>query len=159
MSEGTPAKGKGKGLGKGCLIVVGAIVGLGILGAILSPDDKSGSSTASADNVAAADTPALEVTAKELAEAYEANEAAAQLKYGKRVLNVSATIANIQLDFADKPFLVLEGTNQFMGPQAKLDQESQAKAASLSKGQQVSLTCQSVSETVGTAMLDDCRIN
>lgn len=160
MSDAAPEKSKGKALGKGCLIVIGVIVVLGVIGAIVGPNDSgsSGSSTAQAESAAVTEPP-VEVTAKELAAAYEANEAAAQMKYGKKVLQVTGTISDIQLDFADKPFLVLVGTNQFMGPQARLDEASQPMAASLSKGQQISITCQKVSEAVGNAMLDDCHIN
>lgn len=145
--------------GKGCLIAVGVIVALMVVGALVG-DDKPGNET-STENAAA---PAVEVveikvTPKELQAAYEANEAAAQQKYGKSALLVNGTISAIQLDFSDKPFLVLVGTNEFMGPQAHLDKDSQAKASSLTKGQNVSLSCDGVSEVVGTPMLQDCRLN
>lgn len=102
--------------------------------------------------------PAIDVTAKELAAAYEANEAGAQLKYGKSVLNVSGRIKSIDLGIGDEPYLVLSGANEFSGPQAKLDKASQAQAPNLQKGQTVQLRCLKVSEIMGTAMLDECSI-
>ncbi|WP_288806305.1 hypothetical protein [uncultured Novosphingobium sp.] len=149
---------KGGVLRNGCLIVVGVFVVLTIIGAIFGDKDGAKSSTASTDKEATAE-PALAVTAVELAKAYEANEAAAQLKYGKRVLDVTATVSDIQLGLSDVPFLLLEGTNQFLRPHAELDEEGQKLAASLTKGQEVHLTCQSVKEVIGTPMLDDCHIN
>lgn len=100
----------------------------------------------------------MDVTARDLAAAYEENEAGAQMKYGKSVLNISGVIASIDLDMEDKPFLVLQGTNEFMGPQAKLDAASQAKAPALKKGQKIKLTCAKVTEMIGTPMLDGCSI-
>ena len=101
--------------------------------------------------------PPLTVTAKELAKAYEENEAGAQLKYGNHVLEVTGKIASIDLDFSNKPFLVLVGTNPFMGPQMQLTEASQAKAASLKKGAIVTSVCASVSELAGTPMLTGCE--
>lgn len=133
----------------GCL---GILVVLSVMAAMCSPASK--------DESAAADpnAPALEVTARELSSAYEENEAGAQLKYGKSVLIVSAEIKSIDLGIGDEPYLVLNGTNEFMGPQAKLDDAGQAQAASLKKGQKIKLRCTKISEIAGTPMLDGCSI-
>lgn len=152
-TDGGPAKGAKKA--KWPWIVGGVFALLIIIG--MSGEDKPGAGSPSAEQ-AAAPTPPIAVTAKELAAAYEENEAAAQLKFGKSVLNVTANISAIQLGIGDKPFLVLEGTNQFMGPQAQLDEAGQAQAATLKKGQKISLTCQKVSEVVATPMLEGCSI-
>jgi len=161
MSEtnetGAPAK-KGR---KGCLIVVGAVVLLIVIAAIAGPETKTVAVDSETSGLAkaTANVPAIEVTAKQLQQAYEANEAAAQQQYGKKPLRVSGKIINIQLDFADKPFVVLEGTNEFLGPQASLDDESQPKATNLTKGQKISLSCAGVSEVVGVPQLADCHID
>lgn len=102
--------------------------------------------------------PPMVVTAKELAKAYEENEAAAKLKYGDRALEVTAKIASIDLDMFDKPFLVVQGTNDFMGPQMQLTPASQAKAAGLKKGQTVTAVCAKVGEVIGTPMLEGCEL-
>lgn len=151
-----PAKkgGIGKTIGIGCLGVLVLIVAIGVL----APSTPTTQETTSAAEEAMSATVATEVTAKELAAAYEQNEAAAQQSYGKRPLMVSGKIRSVDLDFSDKPFLVLEGTNMFQGPQAELDDASQAKAGSLGKGQNVKLLCGDVSEVIGTPMLKDCTI-
>lgn len=136
----------------GCL---GILIVLSVMVAMCSPSSKNGSNSGAE---AEPTGPALEVTARELAAAYEANEAGAQLKYGKSVLNVAAVIQSIDLGIGDEPFLVLRGTNDFMGPQAKLDEAGQAQAANLTKGQKIKLRCTKVSELAGTPMLDGCSI-
>ena len=136
----------------GCL---GLVVLIGVIGA-LSGGGKGGSASAPSESVAAA--PAQKVTASELANAYESNEAAAQQTYGNKPLEVSGTIRSIDLDIMDKPFLVLEAAGSFLGAQLHLTEASQAKAASLAKGQKVTAVCQKVSEMAGTPMLDNCEL-
>lgn len=147
---------------KGCLIAVAVLVGLIVLGAILGdPDasDHSGDESAAAakeDEVLA--SPALQVTAVELAQAYDNNEAAAQRTYGDKILDVSGMVTGITLDIMDDPVVQLGGINQFQDVQADLAESDHDRAASISKGQQISLRCENVSEVIGTPMLDECRI-
>lgn len=136
----------------GCL---GILIVLVVMVAMCSPASKDGD-TAGADGVPTGAP--LDVTARELAAAYEENEAGAQMKYGKSLLNVTAVIQSIDLGIGDEPFLVLQGTNQFMGPQAQLDDAGKAQAGSLKKGQKIKLQCSSVTELGGTPMLDGCAI-
>lgn len=100
----------------------------------------------------------ITTTPGELVQAYEANEAAAQARFGRAPLLVTAQIASIDLGISDEPYLVLESGAMFSNPQAELEAASQAQANQLSKGQHVTLLCQSVSEIVGTPMLKDCAI-
>ena len=100
----------------------------------------------------------ITTTPAELVQAYEANEAAAQARFGHSPLLVTARIASIDLGISDEPYLVLESGAMFSNPQAELDAASQAEANQLAKGQQVTLLCQSVSELVGTPMLKNCAI-
>lgn len=102
--------------------------------------------------------PPVEVTAVDLAAAYEANEVAAQQQYGDKPLLVSGTIEGIQLDLFDKPFLTLHAGEMSLGANANLTEASQAKAGSLSKGQQITLLCSGVSEVIGSPQLDECEI-
>ena len=146
--------GLGKTLGLGCLGVLGLIFVVSLFGV----SDQGSDTARSPEASAAVAAQATKVTARDLAAAYEANEASAQQAYGKQPLLVTGKIKSIDLDFSDDPFLVLEGTNMFMGPQAQLDEESQKRAGSLGKGQTVELLCADVSEAVGTPMLKDCTI-
>lgn len=150
-----PPPKSGSSAGKGCAIVAGVLVVLFIIGAIVGGDQQAGDETEPAP---LANVEPIEVTARQLEAAYEANEAAAQQQYGDMPLLVSATIQSIDLGLTDEPFLVLNGSNQFMGPQAHLTEASQSKASGLSKGQSVTLRCQGVGEVIGTPMLKDCEI-
>ncbi len=152
----SPAPKAGMSKGKGCLIALGVLVGLGVV-ASLAGGDGAGSA-ASVAEAEADQRPAIKVSAVQLAQAYEANEAAAQQQYGGSKLEVTGTIKSIDLNYADKPFIVLEGVNMFMGPQMDLTEASQAKAGSLSKGTKVTAICSDVSEAVGTPMLKSCEI-
>jgi len=102
--------------------------------------------------------PAYTLTAEELAAAYDANEVSAQQMYGNGPQTVTGTVQSINLDFRDKPFIVLKGINLFQGPQAKLSESSEGKAASLSKGEKIVLRCESISEVAGTPMLQNCDL-
>lgn len=102
--------------------------------------------------------PPVVVTSLELAQAFAANEMAAQQQYGDRTLIVSGTVQSIELDFMDNPVVMLPGTDQFSNVQASLAEESHAAAAGLQKGQSVSVTCTDLSEVIGTPMLGDCTL-
>ena len=141
-------------------IVLGVIGGLIIL-AMFGGGEKDGQPAKNAETASAEKTATVkpvEVTARELEAAYAANEASAQLKYGEKPLLVTAVIRSIDLDFADKPVLILAGAEMFGGPQAALTEASQALAPSLAKGQKIVLRCGGVGEVVGTPMLKDCEI-
>lgn len=140
-------------------IVVGLFVLLMVIGAMSGGGETSATGDATEEaEVAAPAAPPVEVTAQALEAAYQANEMAAQQQYGEATLLVTGMINSIQLDFSDDPYLVLTGSNPYMGPQAHLADNSKAAAASLTKGQQVTLLCDGVGEVVGTPMLKDCQL-
>lgn len=113
--------------------------------------------TRAPDETADASTPAItKVTAEELAQAYEANEVAAQAKYGGRKLEVTGKVGAVTLDFLDRPTLQLEAANQFIGPQAQFDKSQSGKIGSISKGDIVTFQCDEVTEVASSAMLSGC---
>lgn len=141
-------------------IALGVLGGLMLLG-MVAGGGKEASAPKNAESAAvekAVPVKPIEVTARELEAAYAANEASAQIQYGKNPLLVTGVIRSIDLDFADKPMLVLAGAEMFGGPQAALTEASQAMAPSLTKGQKIALRCEGVGEVVGTPMLKDCEI-
>lgn len=138
--------------------IIGGVVGLLIVIGALSPDEKGSAATQTAAGATDPSSPPVEVTAKALAAAYEANEAAAQIQYGNKPLLVSGKIAGITLDFMDKPVVQLVASNEFMPAQASLIEAEQPKAAGLTKGQDIALLCAKVSEVVGAPQLSDCSI-
>ncbi|HEX8583039.1 MAG TPA: zinc ribbon domain-containing protein [Allosphingosinicella sp.] len=152
-----PPTGKSK-TKQGLLGCVGLIVLLVIIGMIFGGGSEDGAETGSAGETKAAEVQATPVSARQLAAAYEANEAAAQQQYGNKPLLVTGTVAGVELDFSDKPMLKLQGTNQFLDVQADLDEESQKKASSISKGQSITLRCTGVSEVMSIPMLKGCSL-
>lgn len=148
-----PKKGKSKAT-VGCLVLVGFIILLAIIGGMSGGGDK----TASADTSAAPAQAPTEVTATELFNAYQANEAAAQQQYGDRPLLVTGVVNSIDLDFRDKPVVQLRTPNEFMSAGASLTEASQAKASGLAKGQSITLLCSGIGEVIGTPQLRECEI-
>jgi hypothetical protein len=157
MSE---EKSSGFSAKKGCLWIGGVVGGLVILGAVFGGGDKSVSpqnnSPVATNAEKAATVDEVVVTAKELAKAYEENEAAAQLKYGDKPLAVTGIIKGITLDLMDNPVVQLSGANDFLPVQGNLADKD--AAAALKKGQKVTLHCESVTEVVSAPMLQDCRL-
>lgn len=148
------------GCAKMGLIGLGVFVVLGIIGSVIGEPTASDAGSDKAASTEAKSTAAapIEVTATALQSAYEVNEAAAQQKFSGAQLRVTGTILAIDLDFANKPVLRLVGTNAYIGPQASLDEASQARAPELTKGQKVTLLCEKVGEVIGTPMLDNCAL-
>lgn len=140
----------------GCL----AIIVLFVIGAaIFGGSSSSGNKTAEVANVAAEPpAPALKVTARELAAAYEANEVAAQKKYGGQRLEVTGVVTGVDLDLLDNPVLKLAGVNEFLPAQATFTKDYSDKLGELSKGQKVTITCERLSEVISAPMLNDCTI-
>lgn len=140
----------------GCLaIIVLLVIGAAIFGGSSGTGNQSGP----ADNVAAAPpAPALKVTARELAGAYEANEVAAQKRYGGQRLEVTGVVDGVDLDMLDNPVLKLVGVNEFLPAQASFTKDYSDKLGELSKGQKVTITCEKLSEIISAPMLDDCTI-
>lgn len=92
-----------------------------------------------------------------IADAYAANEAAAQLKFGDRCMLVSGIVDEVDLDMSDDPVIRLTG-EAFDQPTVRLLDEAKPQAANLTKGQEVNFLCAQVSEFVGTPTLKDCYI-
>ena len=153
----TPAQPQPKKSNKalGCVAVaIGIVVLLVIIGSF-APNQPEGTGTAGKDG-----TPAelpLAVTATELFQAYQSNEASAQSYFGKRKLLVSGTVDKVTLDFADDPVVLLRTPNQFMSAHAELADDAKGEAGKFSPGDKVELLCDNVREVMATPMLRDCR--
>ena len=153
--------------GAGCLLGgVGIILLLALIGQCV-PDPNTNSTTAtngegtvnlaaSSDATDPADLP-LAVTATELFNAYDNNEASAQGYFGDRPLLVSGTVEKVTLDFMDDPVVGLRTPNQFMSAQAALAEDAKGQASNFNPGDKVKLLCENISEVAGIPMLKDCR--
>lgn len=104
--------------------------------------------------------PELEkVTARQIFEAYQNNEVAADRMYKGQMLEVTGTISGIDSDFSDDAVVKLATSNQFMDVMAKGDDDFNNAAAQLSKGQKVKLQCVGGGEIAGSALLKKCKIS
>jgi hypothetical protein len=157
-------RGIGKAIGIGCLGILGLLVVLAAIGSQVEPTDNAVDS-ASPDNLASESEAATEisaelpvsVTATELFNAYQNNEASAQGYFGDRKLLVSGTVDKVTLDFMDDPVVGLRTPNQFMSAQAALAEDAEGEAGNFNPGDRVTLLCENVSEVAATPMLKDCR--
>jgi hypothetical protein len=102
--------------------------------------------------------PPVEVSSTELAKAYEENEVAAQGQYGGKVLKVSGRVVSIELDMMDEPVVALPGANEFSNVQASFGEDATAITSSLKKGQEITVTCNKVSEVMGSPILTECAM-
>lgn len=118
-----------------------------------SPTDESSSAEPAAETAVA--TP---VTANELFTAYEGNEVAADKQYKGQLLEVSGKVASIDSGLGDSANVSLATSNQFLSVTTKGDDAFNDAAATLSKGQDVTVVCKGDGEVVGMPMLKDCVI-
>lgn len=137
---------------RGCAIVALVLLGLFVAALYFGSAGSGGTGGRSVE----AEKPTISVTAADLWRAYDANEAAAQQQYGSADLEVSGTVAGVNLDFADRPVILLATPNQFLPAQAQLADDSKNKASAVSKGQSIVLRCTGVTEVIGTPMLEEC---
>jgi hypothetical protein len=146
--------------------IVIVIVALFVIGLIVGTDDaETTAQTAVTDNsvdepmVAEAPTEtAIPVTAQQLFDAYDNNEIAADQQYKDKLLQIDGTVASIDSDFMDDAQVQLATSNEFMSAMASGDDEFNSAAATLSKGQAVTLLCRGGGEVIGSPMLNDCVI-
>lgn len=105
------------------------------------------------------DAPQFTATARELAKMYEENTVSADNKFKDKRFEIAGTVTNISTDFMGSAVIELRGgLNQFMEPHAELADSEKQKAASLKKGQKISLICTGAGDIGKTPMLDDCLI-
>lgn len=141
-------------------IGVGVLFGLAVIGSIVGdPDPKKDGSAAGAGQAEAEAAPkAIEVTARELFAAYEANEVAAKAQYGGKTLAVTGVISGISLDMFDKPVVSLKTSNPILTVDANFEKDDAAKTGALKKGETITVTCGELTEVVGKPLLSDCKL-
>lgn len=135
------------------LIILGLLIGAGlrIEGHPRHSSDQSADTSSSSDGEAP-----LQVSSINLSQAYSANEVAAQKTYGGHVLDVSGTVTGITLDIVDAPVIQLAGVNMFLPVQARFSGQYSDQISNLTKGQQITVRCSSVTEVISEPMLSDC---
>lgn len=162
MTEETKKK---FGVGKGCAIVAVAIVGLGVIGAIAGGGEGGGKDASPAAQQAPA--PAVEVSAAQLSQSFQENEAKAKLDFGEKSLKVSGKVKAIDLDFADNPVIRLAGSGDVQGmgvseggkvTDVAVNGLSKEVAAQINRGDALVVVCGKVDEVLGGPQLGDCSV-
>ena len=143
----------------GIIFVVLIVIGIFAGGNESSTTTNETSAETQSEQVVQEEAP-IQVKASELLNAYKNNEVAANQQFKDKTLMVTAIVESIEAGLMDEPYLVLKAGDQFEfnKPQARLAKSDESKAASLSKGQQITLRCIGNSEVGGTPMLKDCVI-
>ncbi|HDQ4105130.1 TPA: hypothetical protein P8O53_003618 [Pseudomonas aeruginosa] len=101
--------------------------------------------------------PQLEVSAQQLAQAYDRNTVAADQQFKGKIFKVTGVVDSINTDLFGNPYVTLRGgVNQFMEPQFKLDDAHANYAAGLQSGMRISLICIGGGDVAKTPMSKDC---
>lgn len=148
---------------KGFGIAGALLVGLAIIGAMVGAPKNTGTATNSiASEGSSGSAPsavrALDASAEEVYRDYQANEQAAQLKYGKQPMKIGGAIASIELDAADEPMVSLRAGAMLEEVTLHFGSDFSATAAKLQKGQWFAARCNTISEIMGAPQLDDCTM-
>jgi hypothetical protein len=151
----------GKKVGLAIGVVVVALVGFAVAGGNTSSSSRQAPSEPEPEAAAAQpepETPPINVTARALWDAYDANEVSADNQFkGKRLL-VDGVIASINKDILDNIVVRLVGGNRFSTVDATIREFDKDKAAELKKGQKISLLCMGHGKIMRSPMLKPCGI-
>ena len=102
---------------------------------------------------------AIQISARELHQHYEANEVAADRNFKGQVIEISGSVQSIDSglgDGANVPFNVGDEYG-LASVTASGDTNFDNYAASLSKGQQITLRCVGAGEVIGQPFLNNCQ--
>jgi len=123
------------------------------------PSDKAATATTQSQpaKVAAPVTPLFEVSAQQLAQAYDRKTVAADQQFKGKTFKVTGVVDSINTDLFGSPYVTLRGgVNQFMEPQFQLDDAHANYAAGLQSGMRISLICTGRGDVAKTPMSKDC---
>lgn len=140
------------------LMVIGLIFGGDDQSDNDMPDTAYNSEEIQSSQPGAQGSIAVEVLAEDLYKAYENNEVAADKAYKGKILAVSGTVAGIESGLTDAAIVQLKTSNEFMPISAQGKDEFTNKAATLSKGDEIKITCKGAGEVAGFVQLEDCVI-
>lgn len=136
--------------------VGGILLVLIVIGIVAGPDDQATQSAEAAPQ----DVASLpEVTARDIAAAYNENTVAADMRFKDKQFKVSGTVTDINTDFMGDPYITMRGgVNEFMEPQFGFDKSALQQLAGIKKGMKVTLRCTGSGDVAKTPMSTDCSI-
>lgn len=111
------------------------------------------------DTMFIVDTGLIQTTATEVAKAYDSNQVGADHTYYKKQLFLTGKVKGINSGIGNEPYIVLNGTNQFLSPQVHFDEPNIDKISKVSKGQILNFVCTGGGSIVGAPMFKDCEFS
>lgn len=100
-----------------------------------------------------------DVTAHDIAVAYNENTVAADEQFKDKEFKVTGTVSDINTDLFGRPFLTLRGgVNEFMEPQFAFNKSAASQLAKLRKGSRITMTCTGKGDIAKVAMSEDCTL-
>lgn len=142
-----------------CGEFVNYIVQKGIISKIVADLNAPKQSTKAKAGRDASDDSIYRTTSKALMEMYDENEVAADDKIGGRKVEVKGVVQSIDKDFTGSVVVLLQSGNEFMPARFGMEENEKAKAASLRKGQTVSIICEKMMFLIGSPSGSRCRFN
>ena len=131
------------------------VVAIFVVGVIAGLADRKPSLASTAP--IAPEPAVIDVSASNLATAYERNGVAADARYKGQALRVTGSVTGIATDVFNHAVVSLDGgVNQFLQPHAVLNDSDKPRAGSLNVGQHVTLTCIGAGDVIKAPMLKDC---
>jgi len=130
--------------------------------AVLRVTDNDGSTDTASRSVTVTGPPPIahRVTANELMDEYEANEVAAQLKYGDKLIAVSGYVDSVKInDFTGEPYVLLVGSPgdwALCAVRCTFPISAQASLSTLSEGDFVTITGTCKRYFLCDVIVDDC---
>lgn len=123
-----------------------------------SQPSAASSNQSQATKVAAPVEPSIEVSAQQLAQAYDRNTVAADQQFKGKRFKVTGVVESINTDMFGNPYVTLRGgVNQFVEPQFELDDAHASYAAGLQSGMRISLICTGRGDVAKTPMSKACE--
>ena len=108
----------------------------------------------------AAPAPNPSVSVNSLTFDYDQNEVAADHEYKGKVMQIQGEVDSINKDFSDDIYIMMMSTSvRYAQLHADLADTETNKAASLRKGQQISLTCKIGGKVLTDVTAENCVIN
>jgi tRNA_anti-like len=151
-------------IGLGCGLPILGFVGCSIISVAIvanNPDVKKEIAKAQQESVQKSESgttvksEAINISAKALYEAYEANEIAADEKYKGKQVRVSGVVDSIGKDILDTQYVVLKGDGVMFGVQCMIGDEHKEILAKLSKGQKMVFQGEVVGKSIGNITISD----
>lgn len=141
-----------KKVGIGCLVIIGVVILLGIIG--VAGGNKS-STSITPNGVSPTPRQTVKITARELADAFDENQIAAEQNWGGKYVEFSAKISNITdsgLSFANV------ASKDFSLAQISCKIKDKQQVLSLKKEQTVTVRGVVGKQFIGVIDLSDCEV-